>query len=95
MLARDQNSTEALLCSPDAMFDTAPKEVKSPSPNTNGGRSRSNIGDELEAHDLLEMMGTDEVPALPEDPTIAQMREYRVERKMMNKANSRPAFTRH
>nr|GMD17669.1 uncharacterized protein LOC107855189 [Ipomoea batatas] len=34
----------------------------------------------LEAHGLWEIMEIDEVPALPEDPTIAQMREYKRKR---------------
>nr|GMD97106.1 Retrovirus-related Pol polyprotein from transposon RE1 [Ipomoea batatas] len=34
------------------------------------------------------MMEIDEVPTLPEDPTIAQMREYREEKKKMNKAKT-------
>nr|GLL16849.1 uncharacterized protein LOC113766746 [Ipomoea trifida] len=34
------------------------------------------------------MLEIDEVPALPEDPTIAQMREYREEKKKMNKAKT-------
>ncbi|XP_031127658.1 uncharacterized protein LOC116029757 [Ipomoea triloba] len=42
----------------------------------------------LEAHGLWEMLEIDEVPALPEDPTIAQMREYREEKKKMNKAKT-------
>nr|GMC49190.1 uncharacterized protein LOC113766746 [Ipomoea batatas] len=42
----------------------------------------------LKAHGLWEMMEIDEVPALPEDPTIAQMREYREEKKKMNKAKT-------
>ncbi|XP_031127533.1 uncharacterized protein LOC116029625 [Ipomoea triloba] len=42
----------------------------------------------LEAHGLWEMMEIDEVPALPEDPTIAQMRECREEKKKMNKAKT-------
>nr|GMC86785.1 cysteine proteinase 3-like [Ipomoea batatas]GME08098.1 cysteine proteinase 3-like [Ipomoea batatas] len=42
----------------------------------------------LEAHGLWEMMEIYEVPALPEDPTISQMREYREEKKKMNKAKT-------
>nr|GLL21413.1 uncharacterized protein LOC113766746 [Ipomoea trifida] len=42
----------------------------------------------LEAHGPWEMLEIDEVPALPEDPTIAQMREYREEKKKMNKAKT-------
>nr|GMC71501.1 Retrovirus-related Pol polyprotein from transposon RE1 [Ipomoea batatas] len=42
----------------------------------------------LEAHGLWEMLEIDEVPALPEDPTIAQMREYVEEKKRMNKAKT-------
>nr|GMD97006.1 Retrovirus-related Pol polyprotein from transposon RE1 [Ipomoea batatas] len=34
------------------------------------------------------MMEINEVPTLPEDPTIAQMREYREEKKKMNKAKT-------